>query len=87
MTYTTVGGDQGLLNRFFPRWERLPFTYNVHPGALVTKQAALAGAEKKYAGDCLLNVSVLLCVVRTRYRECVLHYGRRVLIFTYLNVK
>lgn len=31
MTGLTVGGDQGLLNTFFPAYRRLSFTYNVTP--------------------------------------------------------
>ena len=30
------GGDQGLLNDFFPDWNRLSFTYNVTPSAYYT---------------------------------------------------
>jgi alpha-N-acetylglucosamine transferase len=30
------GGDQGLLNDFFPNWHRLSFTYNVTPSAYYT---------------------------------------------------
>lgn len=30
------GGDQGLLNDFFPDWHRLSFTYNVTPSAYYT---------------------------------------------------
>ena len=30
------GGDQGLLNDFFPNWHRLPFIYNVTPTAYYT---------------------------------------------------
>lgn len=30
------GGDQGLLNDYFPSWNRLSFTYNVTPSAYYT---------------------------------------------------
>lgn len=30
------GGDQGLLNDYFPNWHRLSFTYNVTPSAYYT---------------------------------------------------
>lgn len=33
---TWDGGDQGLLNDFFPNWNRLSFTYNVTPSAYYT---------------------------------------------------
>jgi len=33
---TWDGGDQGLLNDFFPDWHRLSFTYNVTPSAYYT---------------------------------------------------
>ncbi|GAA96185.1 glycosyltransferase family 8 protein [Mixia osmundae IAM 14324] len=33
---TWDGGDQGLLNDFYPDWNRLPFTYNVTPTAHYT---------------------------------------------------
>ena len=33
---TWDGGDQGLLNDYFPDWHRLSFTYNVTPSAYYT---------------------------------------------------
>lgn len=33
---TWDGGDQGLLNDYFPNWNRLSFTYNVTPSAYYT---------------------------------------------------
>ncbi|BGP47109.1 glycogenin glucosyltransferase [Rhodotorula kratochvilovae] len=48
---TWDGGDQGLLNDFFPDWHRLSFTYNVTPSAYYT----YAPAYKRHGQD----VSVL----------------------------
>ncbi|ORX56432.1 nucleotide-diphospho-sugar transferase [Hesseltinella vesiculosa] len=38
------GGDQGLLNRYFDQWHRLPFTYNTTP----TSQYSYAPAHQFY---------------------------------------
>ncbi|GAA5889860.1 hypothetical protein JCM8208_001149 [Rhodotorula glutinis] len=48
---TWDGGDQGLLNDFFPDWHRLSFTFNVTPSAYYT----YAPAYKRHGQD----VSVL----------------------------
>ncbi|GAA6057135.1 hypothetical protein JCM3770_004839 [Rhodotorula araucariae] len=44
---TWDGGDQGLLNDFFPDWHRLSFTYNVTPSAYYT----YAPAYKRHGQD------------------------------------
>ncbi|GAA5868169.1 hypothetical protein JCM8547_003367 [Rhodosporidiobolus lusitaniae] len=44
---TWDGGDQGLLNDFFPNWHRLSFTYNVTPSAYYT----YAPAYKRHGQD------------------------------------
>ncbi|GAA5880750.1 hypothetical protein JCM16303_004337 [Sporobolomyces ruberrimus] len=44
---TWDGGDQGLLNDFFPNWNRLSFTYNVTPSAYYT----YAPAYKRHGQD------------------------------------
>ncbi|GAA5892860.1 uncharacterized protein JCM6883_007496 [Sporobolomyces salmoneus] len=41
------GGDQGLLNDYFPNWNRLSFTYNVTPSAYYT----YAPAYKRHGQD------------------------------------
>lgn len=41
------GGDQGLLNDFFPNWNRLSFTYNVTPSAYYT----YAPAYKRHGSE------------------------------------
>ncbi|GAA5927586.1 glycosyltransferase family 8 protein [Sporobolomyces koalae] len=48
---TWDGGDQGLLNDYFPNWNRLSFTYNVTPSSYYT----YAPAYKRHGQD----VSVL----------------------------
>ncbi|GAA6005138.1 hypothetical protein JCM10207_008519 [Rhodosporidiobolus poonsookiae] len=44
---TWDGGDQGLLNDFFPNWHRLSFTFNVTPSAYYT----YAPAYKRHGQD------------------------------------
>ncbi|GAA5965772.1 hypothetical protein JCM3765_007340 [Sporobolomyces pararoseus] len=44
---TWDGGDQGLLNDYFPNWNRLSFTYNVTPSAYYT----YAPAYKRHGQD------------------------------------
>ncbi|KAK4705130.1 hypothetical protein P7C70_g1082, partial [Phenoliferia sp. Uapishka_3] len=52
------GGDQGLLNDFFPDWNRLSFTYNVTPSAYYT----YAPAYRRHGTD----VSVLHFIGRQK---------------------
>jgi alpha-N-acetylglucosamine transferase len=44
------GGDQGLLNDFFPNWNRLSYVYNVTP-APTTAHYSYAPAVNKYKND------------------------------------
>ncbi|KAI5480404.1 glycosyltransferase family 8 protein [Pseudohyphozyma bogoriensis] len=52
------GGDQGLLNDFFPNWNRLSFTYNVTPTAYYT----YAPAYRRHGND----ASVLHFIGKTK---------------------
>eukprot|EP00160_Parvularia_atlantis_P010105 Unigene1989_Nuclearia_a/m.6191 Unigene1989_Nuclearia_a/g.6191 ORF Unigene1989_Nuclearia_a/g.6191 Unigene1989_Nuclearia_a/m.6191 type:complete len:369 (-) Unigene1989_Nuclearia_a:113-1219(-) len=40
------GGDQGLLNDFFPKWNRISFTYNVTPSAFYSYMPAMQRFQK-----------------------------------------
>lgn len=42
------GGDQGLLNDFFPDWHRLSFTYNVTPSAYYTSVGLVLSCFESY---------------------------------------
>lgn len=41
------GADQGLLNSFFPLWNRIPFVYNVTPSTVYTYKPALNNFKEK----------------------------------------
>lgn len=38
--HESIGGDQGVLNDYFPHWHRLPFGFNMTPGAVYSNAPA-----------------------------------------------
>jgi hypothetical protein len=59
-----TGGDQGLLNRFFPNWHRLPFVYNCNTGAFIHRMKSGETDYKKYGISAVVNLT--RCTVQIR---------------------
>lgn len=76
--YSALGGDQGLLNKFFPDWatgdgsKRLPFVYNVAANAHYTYAPAFAefGDQVRVVLFFLAGLRGVPLLVSSCVREC-----------------